>query len=99
MSLPVFVTRVHVGRGKGVVLVSIDSPAGELTKGEIQAAEAMRVVMTEATFAEVTAVFVETLKRIKSASTANGHSLHDDVPEPGLSMESFNGIHTSTHKH
>jgi hypothetical protein len=102
MSLPIFVTRAHVGRGRGVVLVSIDSPAGELAKGEVPASEAMRIVMTEATFAEITAVFVETLKRIQLAKVAgsNGHSVHDEAPaDRGLSMETFTGLHASTHKH
>jgi hypothetical protein len=60
----------------------------------------MRVVMTEATFAEVTAVFVETLKRIQLTKPANGHSAHDEVSaDRGLSMETFAGFHASAQKH
>jgi hypothetical protein len=66
MGFPVFITRVNVGKGRGMVLVSMDSPAGELSNGEIKNAEALRVVMSVATLREVTELFASTLREIEA---------------------------------
>lgn len=84
-----------------MVLVSMDSPAGDMAKGEVQNLEATRVVMSEATFAEVTAVFVDTLKKLQPvrAGQANGHAIPSDLPgDHSLPLELFT-VGSSTHKH
>jgi hypothetical protein len=61
MKPPVFVTRVNVGKGRGMVLISLESPGGDISNGEVENLEAFRVVMSAATFAEVTQLFVNVL--------------------------------------
>jgi hypothetical protein len=58
---PVLVTRAHVGKGPGIVLISFASPAGELGKGSVENVEVMRVAMTHATFKEFAGLFNHTL--------------------------------------
>jgi len=58
---PVLVTRAHVGKGPGIVLISFASPAGELGKGSVENVEVMRVAMTHATFKEFAGLFNYTL--------------------------------------
>jgi hypothetical protein len=102
MSFPIFVTRVHVGKGRGMVLVSMDSPAGDMIKGEIQTIEATRVVMSETTFAEITAVFVDTLKRMQPTRIpqTNGQSIPKDLPaDRGSPQEFFTVSGVTTLKH
>ena len=67
MGFPIFATRVKVGKGRDVVLISVDSPAGSTGKGEIESVEALRFIVSFATFAEITELFVRTLKTIDPA--------------------------------
>jgi len=81
MGVPIFVTRVKVGRGRDMVLISAESPAGDASKGEVETLETVRIVMSPATFAEVTELFVRTLKdmdlaRVPSAITATEGARH-----------------------
>src|SRR5262249_42523365 len=54
---PMLVTRVHVGKGPGIVLISMATPSGELGKGPVENVEAVRVAMTYSTFKEVAELF------------------------------------------
>lgn len=67
MGFPIFVTRVKVGKGRDVILVSVESPAGDTGKGEVESVEAMRFVVSLSTFAEITELFQRTLKTIDPA--------------------------------
>lgn len=67
MGFPIFVTRVKVGKGRDVVLISAESPAGQNPKGEVESAEALRFVVSLSTFAELTELFVRTLRTIDPA--------------------------------
>ncbi|HWE74835.1 MAG TPA: hypothetical protein VG328_16875 [Stellaceae bacterium] len=58
---PVLVTRAHIGKGPGIVLISFAAPAGELGKGSVENVEVMRVAMTHATFKEFASLFNYTL--------------------------------------
>ena len=62
MGVPIFVTRVKVGRGRDMVLIAAESPSGDASKGEVETLETVRMVMSPSTFAEVTELFVRTLK-------------------------------------
>ncbi|MGD0864162.1 MAG: hypothetical protein ABSA49_01260 [Rhizomicrobium sp.] len=100
MGIPIYVTRVNVGKGRGMVLVSLESPSGDTANGEVQNMEAARVVMSESTFAQVTALFVDTLKKmqptIRAASyQTNGASAIDQAPR----SEAFTTAGSSTQKH
>lgn len=64
MGFPIFVTRVKVGKGRDVVLISAESPGGQTGKGEVESVEALRFVVSLATFAEITELFVRTLKTV-----------------------------------
>ena len=57
---PMLITRVHVGRGPGIVLVSLASPSGDLGAGPVDNVEAIRIAMTESTFREVAELFSHT---------------------------------------
>ena len=57
---PMLITRVHVGRGPGIVLISMASPSGELGAGPVENVEAIRIAMTESTFREVAELFRHT---------------------------------------
>ena len=61
LNPPVLVTRAHVGKGPGIVLVSFAAPAGELGKGSVENVEVMRIAMTHATFKELADLFNYTL--------------------------------------
>jgi hypothetical protein len=61
MNAPVLVTRAHIGKGPGIVLISFAAPAGELGKGSVENVEVMRIAMTHATFKEFAALFNYTL--------------------------------------
>ena len=67
MGFPIFVTRVKVGKGRDVVLISAESPAGVGGKNEVESVEALRFVVSLATFAEITELFVRTLRTIDPA--------------------------------
>ena len=67
MGFPIFVTRVKVGKGRDVVLISAESPAGVGGKSDVESVEALRFVVSLATFAEITELFVRTLKTIDPA--------------------------------
>lgn len=61
---PVLVTRAHVGKGPGIVLLSFAAPAGELGKGSVENVEVVRVAMTHATFKEFVGLFNYTLAEL-----------------------------------
>lgn len=67
MAFPIFVTRVKVGKGRDMILISADSPAGVAGKNDVESVEALRFVVSLATFAEITELFVRTLKTIDPA--------------------------------
>lgn len=67
MAFPIFVTRVKVGKGRDMILISAESPAGIAGKNEVESVEALRFVVSLATFAEITELFVRTLKTIDPA--------------------------------
>ena len=58
---PILVTRAHIGKGPGIVLISFAAPAGELGKGSVENVEVVRVAMTHATFKEFAGLFSYTL--------------------------------------
>jgi hypothetical protein len=62
---PVLITRANVGKGPGMVLVSLGAPAGELGKGPIENFEILRIAMTHDTFREITQLFVRTLNELE----------------------------------
>ncbi len=64
---PMLVTRVHVGKGPGIVLISMATPSGELGKGPVENVEAVRVAMTYSTFKEVAELFNFTAAEIQAA--------------------------------
>jgi hypothetical protein len=73
MGFPIFVTRVKVGKGRDVVLISAESPGGQTGQGEVESIEALRFVVSLSTFAEITELFVRTLKAVDPALLkANG---------------------------
>jgi hypothetical protein len=61
------VTRVKVGKGRDMILISAESPAGNMANGEVESVEAIRFVVSLSTFAEITELFVRTLKSIDPA--------------------------------
>ena len=61
---PVLVTRAHIGKGPGIVLLSFAAPAGELGKGSVENIEVFRVAMTHSTFREFVGLFNHTLADI-----------------------------------
>jgi hypothetical protein len=63
---PMLITRVHVGKGPGIVLVSMASPSGELGRGPVENVEAMRIAMTFSTFKEVAELFSQTIAEIQA---------------------------------
>ena len=60
-NAPILVTRAHIGRGPGIVLVSFAAPGGEMGKGSVENVEVMRIAMTHATFKEFANLFNYTL--------------------------------------
>ena len=80
MGFPIFVTRVKVGKGRDVILISAESPAGVSGKSEVESVEAMRFVVSLSTFAEITELFVRTLKTIDPA-------LLKAVARPGVAAQ------------
>ena len=101
MGFPIFVTRVKVGKGRDVILISAESPAGVSGKNDVESVEAMRFVVSLSTFAEITELFVRTLKTIDPA-------LLKAVARPGiatqlqtgeLGSDQAEGSPTSHHKH
>jgi hypothetical protein len=60
------ITRVHVGRGPGIVLISMASPSGELGTGPVENVEAFRVAMTYSTFREVAELLSRTAAEMES---------------------------------
>ena len=76
MSMPIFITRVKIGLGRGVVLLSVESPSGDVSNREVTHQEAMRLVMSEITFAEVTELFNESLMRLRAMNGRDsGHTM------------------------
>jgi hypothetical protein len=76
MTLPTFVTRVKVGKGRDKVLISAESPAGDMARGQVESVETFRIVVSLSTFAEMTELFVRTL---------NGTSAAPAQPSPAQS--------------
>jgi hypothetical protein len=62
---PVLVTRAHVGKGPGMVLISLGAPAGNIGRVQVEVAEVLRLAMTHDTFREITQLFVRTLNEIE----------------------------------
>jgi hypothetical protein len=97
MGFPIFVTRVKVGKGRDVILVSVESPAGNTGKGEVESVEAMRFVVSLSTFAEITELFVRTLKTIDPAvlkavarpgvTPLDPNKVGSDLPEAGIAPQ------------
>lgn len=67
---PMLITRVHVGKGPGIVLVSMASPSGELGRGPVENVEAMRIAMTFSTFKEVAELFSQTVAEMQAEEAA-----------------------------
>lgn len=67
---PMLITRVHVGKGPGIVLVSMASPSGELGRGAVENVEAVRIAMTLSTFKEVAELFNQTIAEIQAEEAA-----------------------------
>jgi hypothetical protein len=67
---PVLVTRAHVGKGPGIVLISLAAPAGELGKGPVDNVEVIRLAMTYSTFKEVAELFDRTLAELNLGADA-----------------------------
>jgi hypothetical protein len=95
MGMPIFITRVKVGLGRGVVLLSIESPSGDVANREVANEEVSRLVMSEATFAEVTELFNESLTRLRAMNGA-GANAHPVQGDPGADIQPFL---SSTSKH
>lgn len=70
-NAPTLITRVHVGKGPGIVLISLASPAGELGRGPVENVEAVRIAMTHSTFKEVADLFNQTLVEIQAETGQN----------------------------
>ena len=66
---PMLITRVHIGKGPGIVLISMASPSGELGRGAVENVEAVRIAMTNSTFKEVADLFSQTLAEIQADET------------------------------
>ena len=64
------ITRVHVGKGPGIVLVSLSSPSGELGRGPVENVEMTRVAMTLSTFKEVAELFNQTIAEMEAEQSA-----------------------------
>lgn len=97
MAAPVFVTRVRVGTGPDMVLISVESPSGDTGKGEIEPIEAFRMAMSQRTFAEVTELFLRTLQSMEQAkreeALAHATSARNDIP----GRHSANGVPSGKH--
>ena len=70
---PMLITRVHVGKGPGIVLVSLASPSGDLGRGPVENVEATRIAMTYSTFKEVADLFSQTVAEIQAEEA--GHKV------------------------
>jgi hypothetical protein len=68
-NAPMLITRVHIGKGPGIVLISMASPSGELGRGPVENVEAVRIAMTNSTFKEVADLFTQTLAEIQADET------------------------------
>ena len=79
MGVPIFVTRVKVGTGRDMIMISAESPSGETSKGTVESQETVRLVMSPSTFAEVTQLFVRTLKSFDDAQLRS--HLQSNQPE------------------
>jgi len=101
MALPIFVTRVNVGKGKGMVLISMESPAGDVSKGEVENLEALRIVMSLTTFAEVTRLFADVLRKMETPirSAPMSHNGWPAANEHGVETETFAAAGVSGQKH
>lgn len=102
MGLPIFVNRVRVGKGRDVILISAESPSGNATKGEVESVETIRFAVSLSTFAEMTELFIRTLKTIDPvllrASTRSGVSSQEIAPT-GLKGDTFTSTGMSARKH
>lgn len=75
---PILVTRAHIGKGPGIVLISFAAPAGELGKGSVENVEVVRIAMTHSTFKEFAGLFNYTLGEL---------GMGEPTPPPGLAQE------------
>jgi hypothetical protein len=80
---PVLVTRAHIGKGPGIVLVSFASPAGEMGKGSVDNVEVIRIAMTHATFKEFADLFNFTLGELGLAQAAAAPATSSATSDPG----------------
>lgn len=69
-SAPILVTRAHIGKGPGIILISLAAPAGELGKGAVGNVEVMRIAMTHTTFKEIANLFSYTVSEIEHMNPA-----------------------------
>lgn len=76
-----------------MVLLSMESPAGSVVNSQATNVEALRVVMSQATFAEVTHLFADQLKKME-AETAAQQRVQWPVSDGDATR-----IHTNRHKH
>jgi hypothetical protein len=82
MGFPIFITRVSVGKGPGVVMLSMESPGGQVRNGEVDHVEAMRVVMSTSTFHEVAELFARTAREIQAQEQEHQNGGKSDTPLP-----------------
>ena len=102
MGFPIFVPRVKVGKGRDVILISAESPAGVSGKSEVESVEAMRFVVSLSTFAEITELFVRTLKTIDPAllKAVARPGIASQLQSGGLGTDQVDeGVSASHHKH
>jgi hypothetical protein len=61
VNAPILITRAHIGKGPGILLISLAAPAGELGTGSVTNVEVIRVAMTHSTFREIADLFNSTI--------------------------------------
>ena len=101
MGFPIFVTRVKVGKGRDVILISAESPAGVTSKNEVESVEAMRFVVSLSTFVEITELFVQTLKTIDPVvlKAVSRPSVVSQLEPDGLATDQSQSTPGFHHKH
>lgn len=87
MNPPVLVTRAHIGKGPGIVLVSFAAPAGDMGKGSVENVEVMRIAMTHATFKELAGLFNYTLGELGMAQPVPMPAAPTPANEPARHFE------------
>lgn len=79
-TAPVLVTRAHIGKGPGIVLISFAAPAGDLGKGAVENVEVLRVAMTHSTFKEFAGLFNYTLGELGMGEPAPPPQFASEAP-------------------